>query len=158
MSFDSKPRTQPFFRRVACLCLGLVGWALFVACTPPGTAPTPLWEVQPGLYSGRENPHRVLTVEEAQQFEAMLAELPAGVVSERGGLGYQGFIIRRVGAAGTNGITGVIVYDGIAQVNHTSGVYYLGDPDRALEGWLFDRSKGILSESEIQLIEADLQP
>jgi hypothetical protein len=136
------------------ILLLLLSPLFLIACTPtPSVSP---WEVSPNLYSGIENPQRQLSVEEAEQLETMLADLPAGTVSERGGLGYQGFMVRRQGQVAADGITTIIVYDGIVEVIQQKGAYYLGDPDRTLERWLFDRTKGILSEREIQGIEADL--
>lgn len=139
------------------LCFAVVCLMLLVACTPIEPSTSARWEVQPSLYSGRENPQRLLTVEEDEQFEGMVAGLPAGAVIERGGLGYQGFIVRRVGQGEANGIMGVFVYDGIVEVTHHDGIYYLADPERALERWLFESIKGILSESEREGIEAALQ-
>jgi len=125
-----------------------------LACNSPVASSR--WEVHANLYSGRENPQRQLSSEEAEQFEAMLAELPVGTVSQRGELGYQGFMVQREGQTNASGIIRVIVYDGIVEVTEAGGSYYLGDPDRALEQWLFDVSRGILADAEQQLIEEDL--
>jgi hypothetical protein len=115
------------------------------------------WQVVALLYSGRENPHGQLSPQEAGAFEAMVAELPAGTVSERGGLGYQGFMVRRQGTVGTNGIRELIVYDGIVEVFHTNGIYYLADPERTLERWLLVSAGEWLPDEERLLVENEVE-
>ncbi len=115
------------------------------------------WQVEALLYSGRANPHGQLSPQAAEELEARVAELPAGAVSERGGLGYQGFMVRRQGAIGANGIQELIVYDGIVEVVHTNGTYYLGDPERTLEQWLLASAAGWLPDEERLLIEKELE-
>jgi uncharacterized protein YecE (DUF72 family) len=72
-------------------------------------------------------------------------------------LGYQGFMVRRQGAIGANGIQELIVYDGIVEVVHTNGTYYLGDPERTLEQWLLASAAGWLPDEERLLIENELE-
>lgn len=141
----------PLYRTgTLCLCLLL----LLIACVPAESASG--WEVSVLLYSGQANPQRHLSAEEGAQLEVMVAALPAGVVSERGGLGYQGMMVRRVGTVAGDGITGFIVYDGIVEVERGGGKVYFGDPERTLERWLFDATQGLLDDRERQLIQAEL--
>lgn len=150
---SSHPSRRAFYT-LFYLWAGVLVVGLLTGCS--ATPATGSVEVMALLYSGKANPQGVLSPPETEVLETMLSELPAGAVIERGGLGYEGFMVQWE-SPGATGIRRIIVYDGIVEVAQTSGTYYLADPHRTLEQWLLDAAGMWLSEGERDLIREDLE-
>lgn len=143
------------------LVWAIVSMVFLMACSPTfmpqASSDDHQWTIVVNLYSGRVNPQGLLTVEQSLTFEDSIGALETGPSMETGGLGYTGFTLYPDNASAQD-IDSITVYNGTVTVVRSDQTHYLADPDRALEGWLFESTLGSewLSNSERQIIQQDL--
>lgn len=104
------------------------------------------------IFSGRVNPQWVLSAEERNQFDLIVATLPEveQLAPTLPSLGFRGVVIRQEGAAS------YVIYKGYVWSLEAGAVYQ--DSKQALRAWLLASSKAQLTPDLYELLLKESQP
>jgi hypothetical protein len=111
-------------------------------------------QIELDAFSGLPNPRWELSEAQAAEFLTQLSALrPAqDRAGTNDGLGYRGFVITGNGGP-VDGYDEVRVYRGTVVARRGDRADTLGDPDAALERWLFGTARGHMDEALIRDIQ-----
>lgn len=146
----------------------LILWGLLTACSPAGTAVSPLSPasgtpppltsptVTPPtvtlyLFSGRPDPTWTLTVEQTAALMERLAALPAGTPrAEPEGLGYRGLALQLADQT-------IRLFNATVRVEQNGQVRWLADPNQTLTLWLLMTGEPTIGKDLVAMVQRELQ-
>ena len=112
--------------------------------------------VELAIFSGRPNPHWMLTPEQQTKLLRMLQALPQTTQTRSlEQLGYHGFIVE-IPSMEDGSTTRISLYKGIVQYHEQMGIEYRLDRGRQVEQWLLSTAKPWVDPELYTLAEQDL--